>query len=98
MGGNQLQDSIFNTAADPLNTLGRIIGHPSLSSWDEPNERVIGQARGAYMLLSPGPDGVFFSQKDGPGSPGNPVPDILTDDSDAGIVTEYDDVLIFGGD
>jgi len=97
MGGNQLQDSIFNTAPDPLNTLGRILGHPSLSSWDAPNERVIGQARGAYMLLSAGPDGVFFSQKDGPGSPGNPVSDILTD-YDAGIIGEYDDVLIFGGD
>jgi len=99
LGGNQLQDSIFNTAADPLNTLGRILGHPALSTWDANNpEVVIGQARGAYMLLSAGPDGVFFSREDGPGSPGNPVPDILTDDYEASIVTEYDDVLIFGGD
>ena len=87
LGGNQLELSILNTAPDPDGTLARILGHPALP----------GQARGAFMLLSAGPDGVFFSREDGPGSPGNPIDDILTDYGPS-VIDEYDDVLIFGGD
>jgi hypothetical protein len=58
---------------------------------------ILGQARGAFMLLSAGPDGVYFSRHDGPGEPGdgNEVDNIIP--FGPSIIEEFDDVLIFGG-
>lgn len=88
--GNEVPNllgSIFNSPdADVWDTLGMVLQHPSLPS----------QARGAFMLLSAGPDGVFFSRADGPGSPGNVVDDLSG--YGPSVIDEYDDVLIFGGD
>jgi prepilin-type N-terminal cleavage/methylation domain-containing protein len=86
---NQVEMSILNTTSEPNPTLARILEHPALP----------GQARGAFMLLSAGPDAIFFSREDGPGSPETPVDDIYDPDVyPAGVIDEYDDVLIFGGD
>jgi prepilin-type N-terminal cleavage/methylation domain-containing protein len=82
--------SIFNSTAVAMwETLAKVLEHPSLP----------GQARGAFMLLSPGPDGIFLSRTDGPGSPGDAV-DNITGNQYQGknVIEEYDDVLIFGGD
>ena len=63
------------------------------------------QARGAMLLISAGPDGIYFSSWDGPGSqdePQNNWGDI--DENQAGLqplteaaLREYDDILRFIG-
>lgn len=79
--------SVLNeVAVDQWETLAQVLRHPALPE----------TARGAYLLVSAGPDGIYFSSHDGPGSPSNPVSDITTMPS-ASIVEEYDDVRIFGG-
>jgi prepilin-type N-terminal cleavage/methylation domain-containing protein len=86
-GGNQ---------GDPDANLGQIIRHPGFGEPDEPWN---GQARGAFVLFSAGPDGIFFSRIDGPGSTDQPVDDIVTPSlfSNPQVVEEYDDIRRFGG-
>jgi prepilin-type N-terminal cleavage/methylation domain-containing protein len=96
LGEDQMMNSILNVAPDPINTLGKILGHAALSQYNGNTGEYTGQARGAYMLLSAGPDGVYFSQTDGPGNQSEPQPDILNMPSS--VLEEYDDVLLFGGD
>ncbi|MHC4414054.1 MAG: type II secretion system protein [Planctomycetota bacterium] len=77
-------------------TFAQIIRHPAFG---EPDDPLNGTARGAYSLFSAGPDGIYFSRKDGPGSPAEPVNNIV-DDPDFGnprVVEEYDDIRRFGG-
>lgn len=77
-------------------TFAQIIRHPSFGA---PTEPLTGTARGAYVLISPGKDGIYFSRQDGPGTPGNPVSNIIND-QDFGnpqVVEEYDDIRLFGG-
>lgn len=60
-------------------------------------------ARGDFFLISAGPDGIYFSVADGPGSPTTPVTDITSADAiDNGhggpmVVDEYDDLVVAGG-
>ncbi len=59
-----------------------------------------GTPRGAFVLISAGPDGIFFSASDGPGAPAdNAQVDDLTISPyfNAKVISEYDDVLHFGG-
>ncbi|MBT8485327.1 MAG: prepilin-type N-terminal cleavage/methylation domain-containing protein [Phycisphaerales bacterium] len=88
LGRDQASQSIFSVSNEPLLTVQRIIEHPALA----------GQARGAYVLISAGADGIYFSKTDGAGSPGDPIIDIY-DPSEypASIIEEYDDVIVFGG-
>ena len=93
---NPLRGSILKLAADPSATLAQIIRHPSFGA---PTEPLTGTARGAYVLISAGKDGVYFSIADGPGTLGDPV-DNIVDDPDFGnprVVEEYDDIRVFGG-
>ncbi len=95
-GKDQMELSIFNKATDADETFAQIIRHPGFG---KPGEPLNGTARGAYVLISAGPDGIYFSITDGPGSPSDPVDDIVND-PDFGnprVVEEYDDVRIFGG-
>ena len=60
-----------------------------------------GKARGAVMLLSAGPDGVYLSSTDGPGSNSNPL-DGGAIDSDIiaigpRVLEEFDDIRVYGG-
>ncbi len=91
--------SVLVTSPDPEKTLGAILGHPSMTSIDADGDYV-GPARGAYMLLSAGADGIYFSRHDGPGSKGSPVDDVLADyyEDNPNIFDEYDDIIRFGGD
>ena len=66
----------------------------------QPHPALAGQAKGAYLVLSSGPDAVFFSQVDGPGEPGAAVLDISTANPanfPPTIIDEYDDEFLFGG-
>ncbi len=101
LGGDQGMNSILNTAPDPERTFAALLGHPAMTDPDA--VPLVGPARGAYMLLSAGADGIYFSHTDGPGTGGAPVDDLF----DAGdafyknnphIFDEYDDVVMFGGD
>ncbi|MCH7547056.1 MAG: prepilin-type N-terminal cleavage/methylation domain-containing protein [Planctomycetes bacterium] len=94
-GGSILTDSLTNFEKN----YAYVLRHPALGSSDPNEVRKTSTARGAYVLISAGPDGIFFSAQDGPGAPGDEVtalggnPDINPDRA----VDEYDDIRIFGG-
>jgi prepilin-type N-terminal cleavage/methylation domain-containing protein len=60
-----------------------------------------GTARGAYALFSAGPDGVYFAVDDGPGTPSQKIGEGIAVDDFIGmgpsIISEFDDVRVFGG-
>jgi prepilin-type N-terminal cleavage/methylation domain-containing protein len=92
-------DSILRSAT-PANvnpTLAQIIRNVSYGKADQPQQ---GAARGAVVAISAGRDGVFFSKFDGKGSPGSAATDIVNatiNPTGPYIVSEYDDVRVFGG-
>lgn len=82
-----------------LATFAQIVRHPAFGPPTEPFDTARVVSRGAYVLISAGPDGVFFSASDGPGTRSNPVWNIV-DDADYGnprVVDDYDDIIFFGG-
>jgi prepilin-type N-terminal cleavage/methylation domain-containing protein len=90
MGMNQATTSLLSVSSDLLGSFERILEHGALP----------GQAKGSFMLLSAGNDGIYYSITDGPGAPGTGM--AVTDISDrdvypSTIIDEYDDVLTFGG-
>ncbi|MCH7573109.1 MAG: hypothetical protein IH891_09370, partial [Planctomycetes bacterium] len=94
-GGSILTDSLTNFEKN----YAYVLRHPALGSSDPSDVMETSTARGAYVLISAGPDGIFFSAQDGPGAPGDEItalggnPDINPDRA----VDEYDDIRIFGG-
>lgn len=91
--GNQAT-SILNSATDRNATLGKILEHPAIA----------GQARGGFCLISAGPDGIFYSRVDGPGSEAVGVDDITSPPLPANdpkanpkVIDDYDDIRMFGG-
>lgn len=93
-GQDQVEYSILNRVpeSDRMATFAQLIRHPAFGVENQPLE---GTSRGAYVLISAGPDGVFFSREDGPGEPNNPVDDITQ--LSPRIVDDYDDIIFFGG-
>ncbi len=92
--------SILNSAADPDATFAQILRHPSLGDIGSIPFAQAGTAQGAYILLSAGPDGIYFSAQDGPGTPADPIDNIvdgLVEHRNPAILKEYDDIRIFGG-
>jgi len=72
--------------------------------WDidgEHGEPYSGTARGGYMLLSAGADGIFIARQDGPIDPstGSPNLDYEEEDdrTDHKFLEEFDDVVMYGG-
>ena len=82
--------------------LAQIIRHPSFGG---PDDALTGTARGAYVLISAGKDGVYFSVADGPGTPQSPIygngPDSLDFNEfmllGPKVIDEFDDLRLFGG-
>lgn len=92
---NNPKGSIFNYAPNPTATFAQILRH---AAFGEPDDPLSSNSQGIYMLFSAGPDGVYFSIADGPGTPANEVDDIVTGDyGNPLVVKEYDDIRIFGG-
>ena len=102
---NPDRGSILRLAADDdekSRIFAQIIRHPSFGA---PNESLAGTARGAYVLISAGKDGVYFSVADGPGTPQSPIfgngPDSLNFDDFMSlgpkVIDEFDDLRLFGG-
>lgn len=89
------QDNSILMAAPAGNrdaTFAQIIRNEAFGS---PSNPLTGTSRGAYVLISAGPDGIFFSQFDGKGTNGDPVTDIITPGPKA--VQDFDDIRVFGG-
>ena len=96
---SQPGNSILRTAnaADQSATLAQIIRNVSYGPPGTPNA---GAPRGAWVLISAGKDGIFFSNKDGPGGPASPFNNIVSSSTNPKgpyVVNEYDDVREFGG-
>ena len=98
LGRDQSFSILSRLSADPNAAFGQIIRHPAFG---QPNQPWSGTARGAYVLISAGPDGIYFSQFDGPGTSTALVDDIVTnsnpDFNTPTVVKEYDDIRRFGG-
>jgi type II secretory pathway pseudopilin PulG len=94
--GTNPAGSILTVAAQQQETLAQIIRNPAFGAPDDPLNQ--GNAKGRIVLFSAGPDGIYFSAHDGPGSPGNPDIDII---DAAGLSAlqknEYDDIVQAGG-
>lgn len=89
-GQDQMLKSMLNVGdlGEQRLTLAQILEHGALE----------GTPRGAYMLLSAGPDAIFFAVSDGPGSNANPITDVTTVHAQGPrIIDEFDDVRVFGG-
>jgi len=89
---NELAGCILNfgPAIPPLQdtNLKRILEHPAVKD----------QARGAILVFSAGPDGIYWSQFDGPGAPNAGVLDISNAAQyPAKVLDDYDDVVMFAG-
>jgi type II secretory pathway pseudopilin PulG len=100
---NQWTNSILNEAPVPEAAFAQILRHPGFGSTDQGVESAMsGTARGAFILFSAGPDGIYFSKHDGPGTPAVPVEDIVANTTNPNfntprVVDEYDDLRVFGG-
>jgi type II secretory pathway pseudopilin PulG len=101
-GGNAM--SILHLGNDEMeaNTWSLLLAHPAFY---RANSVLYGQSKGAFVLMSAGPDGIYFSAVDGPGSDAVPIDDtninallfqpgprILEEKTDG-----FDDIRIFGG-
>jgi len=94
---DQTTQSLFNPAvsADPNATFAQIIRAPGQG---EPDNPLYSSPRGKYAIMSAGPDGVYFSQYDGPGREGAPVTNIVSGQyGRPDVVKEYDDAVVTGG-
>jgi type II secretory pathway pseudopilin PulG len=98
---NQFSESILNTAPFADATFAQILRHPGFGSFGTAAEVLNGTPRGAFFLFSAGPDGIYFSRRDGPGTPADPVDDIVENAepefNTPRVVEEYDDLRVFGG-
>jgi len=73
--------------------LMQLIGHQGFTSGVAGANLNYTATRGEFMLVSAGPDGVYFSRTDGAGSASTTVDEIIT----AASISEWDDVVIVGG-
>ena len=97
--------SVLSRAGDNQSSYNGNIGRLLANSAIQDTSGLFAQARGAMLLISSGPDGIYFSTWDGPGSPSKPV--FNWEDIDANqagnqplteaALGEYDDILRFIG-
>jgi prepilin-type N-terminal cleavage/methylation domain-containing protein len=93
---DQTSLSILNQAPSFEDTLAQLLRSPAFGDANMPQA---GTPRGAVAVMSAGPDGIYFSVNDGPGSSGSPVLDIVSDPAtnDPKAIAEYDDIRVFTG-
>jgi type II secretory pathway pseudopilin PulG len=87
--GDNPSGSIFSSGAPQrIDNLFRLLEHPALA----------GTPRGQIFAISAGPDGIFFSAGDGPGSKTAPISEIGDPTIyPPRVVDEYDDVYVTAG-
>ena len=95
---NGIEGSILGTTDNSHNALNfaQILRTPAIGSAKQP---LSGAPRGEYVVISAGPDGVFFDAVDGPGNLDTPVNNIHnhTTYGTPTVVSEYDDIIVAGG-
>ena len=98
--------SVLSRAGDNQSSYNGNIGRLLANSAIQDTSGFFAQARGAMLLISSGPDGIYFSTWDGPGSPSKPVFNWEDIDGNEGnglqplteaALREYDDILRFIG-
>ena len=92
LGKDQKTTSILETGNDPAGNFAQIIRHPAFGATNQP---LAGTARGQFVLVSAGQDGVYFSRFDGPGTPVDPIDDIAS--IGPKVAESYNDLVIMGG-
>lgn len=106
LGQDQVYDSTNNPAGsiltrtlpDYLSNFAYLLRHPALGDTNVANVMNTSTSRGAYVLISAGPDGIFFSAQDGPGARGDEVTNLAPPAIEpVRAVEEFDDIRIFGG-
>jgi type II secretory pathway pseudopilin PulG len=92
------ESSILSNDDNSHNALNfaQILRTPAIGSAKQP---LSGAPRGEYIVISAGPDGVFFDKHDGPGNINTPVWNIHnhTNYGTPTVVGEYDDIIVSGG-
>ncbi|MDA1008711.1 MAG: prepilin-type N-terminal cleavage/methylation domain-containing protein [Planctomycetota bacterium] len=86
------EGSILNSSSN-YGAWGAVLRHPGFGKFSTLADSLAGTARGKYVLISPGADGVFYSYKDGV----NQTSLAHIDYSKAGIAERYNDIVVFGG-
>jgi len=95
---NVLNYSLFEDGTDATQKkklFAQFLRHPGFG---DPTTPLSGTARGKYLLISAGKDGIYFSRTDGLGNKTTPVTSstILSKEGLAGI-DNFDDIRLFGG-
>jgi prepilin-type N-terminal cleavage/methylation domain-containing protein len=98
--GSNPKGSILSegTPAERFQEFAMLVRHPGVSA--KPGsaaELVNGSARGAIVLISAGPDGIYFSAADGPGSSSTPETDIGQYFANPQVIKDFDDIILTGG-
>jgi type II secretory pathway pseudopilin PulG len=77
--------------------LAQIIRSPGFGAAATP---LTGTPRGKFVLISAGPDGIYFSRNDGLGTASSPITNIVgtaTNPGGPASIDKWDDVRVFGG-
>lgn len=108
-GGEQMRHSLIHpdgpnsSALRYPATIAQVIRSPSIGVWDSQTSAreqaaLSGSARGAFVIWSPGEDGIFLADEDGPGSPSDPQTNLFTSTTfNPQALSEYDDLIVHGG-
>ncbi|MDA0802553.1 MAG: hypothetical protein O2819_02195 [Planctomycetota bacterium] len=91
--GNSGAYSLLNNTLSPYGMYGAILRHPGLGKFSTLGDAQYGTARGKYVLISAGADGIFYSVKDGIGSTAMTNADYAK----PGLAERYNDIIVFGG-
>lgn len=85
-------------------TLGQLVRHPAhttnMSGANDAAKVDAGTPRGKYVLISAGPDGIYFSASQGYGTVASPKGDIVSASQNADgprVIERFDDLVIAGG-
>jgi hypothetical protein len=79
-------------------TFAFLVRHPGVSPQaSNAAELLLGSPRGTMLLLSAGPDGVFYSTVQGAGSGAAPVTNVTQYANNPKVWDEYDDIIVFAG-
>jgi type II secretory pathway pseudopilin PulG len=101
-GGSNPKGSILtaDTPEQRFQTFAFLVRHAGVSPTITAEADVLyGSPRGSFVLISAGPDGIFYSATDGAGSQSAPVSDLIDQVywDNPKVIEEYDDVIVFAG-
>ena len=87
--GEAVRTALIEAGEEFDAAFAQVLRHPSLGSYGDAAATQRGTAQGSYILISAGPDGIYFSTKDGPGTPEEPILDLF----DSGNPEDYTDQI-----